>query len=85
MATLLRAGDRLRQRNALERATELHRQALAFAMQGERAAILEAIGEDERFRFRGDEAVEAYLAAGAALPDGPVRPPRSCGSRDAPR
>ena len=71
VATLLRAGDRLRQRNALERATELHRQALAFAMQGERAAILEAIGEDERFRFRGDEAVDAYLAAGAALPDGP--------------
>jgi class 3 adenylate cyclase/tetratricopeptide (TPR) repeat protein len=71
VATLLRAGDRLRQRNALPRALELHRQALALARDDERAAILEAIGEDERFAFHGDEAVEAYLRAAEALPDGP--------------
>lgn len=71
VTTLLRAGDRLRQRNALDRALELHRQALALADAAERAAVLEAIAEDERFRFHGDEAVEAYLAAAAALPAGP--------------
>ena len=71
VATLLRAGERLRQRNALERALELHHQALAVATAEERAVVLEAIGEDERFRFHGDEAVEAYLAAAEALPDGP--------------
>ena len=71
VASLLRAGDQLRQRSALTRATELHRQALALAHDDERPAILEAIGEDERFSFHGDEAVEAYLAAADALRDGP--------------
>jgi DNA-binding NarL/FixJ family response regulator len=72
---LLYAGDRARQRSALDRAVELHEAALRIASPGtERARALAALAQDREFGLAGIPALELYRQARAAareagLPD----------------
>jgi tetratricopeptide (TPR) repeat protein len=60
-AANMRAGDLARQRYALARAVQLHRDALEIAADdAERQQAHEAMGDDERAWFHGDEAWAAY-------------------------
>jgi len=57
----MRAGAAARRRSALAKAVELHRDALALAADdAERLRAHEAIGDDERAAFHGDESWAAY-------------------------
>ena len=73
---MMRAGDLARQRYALARAVQLHREALDIAADdAERQRAHEAVGDDERAWFHGDEAWAAYaLGLGIARQrgDGPA-------------
>ena len=61
-AAALRAGEVARQRYALAASLELHRAALGLATDdAERQHAHEALGDDERAAFHGDEAWAAYL------------------------
>jgi hypothetical protein len=60
----LRAGDTARRRYALAKAVQLHRDAVELAAdEGERQRAHEALGDDERAWFHGDEAWAAYQDA----------------------
>ncbi|PZR60713.1 MAG: hypothetical protein DLM71_10240 [Chloroflexi bacterium] len=64
LETLLHAGADARRRYATGRAVALHEQALDLADgPGERARVLEELGDDHDARFRGDEALDAYQRA----------------------
>jgi class 3 adenylate cyclase/tetratricopeptide (TPR) repeat protein len=64
LESLLVAGKAARQRFAIEKAIELHEQALSLARSDrERAQSQEDLGDDHAARFHGDEAVAAYLEA----------------------
>ena len=72
---LLYAGDRARQRSALDRAVELHEGALRIATtEAERARALAALAQDHEFGLAGIPALELYRQARSAarlagLPD----------------
>src|SRR5205823_8909925 len=58
------AGKVAQQRVAIEKAIELHEQALSLARSDrERAQSQEDLGDDHAAAFHGDEAVSAYLGA----------------------
>ena len=58
---LLRAGANARQRFAVDRAIELHRQAIDIASgPEERSRALEALGDDHESAYQGDAAFQAY-------------------------
>jgi class 3 adenylate cyclase/tetratricopeptide (TPR) repeat protein len=61
---LLAAGNSARQRFAIDKAIDLHDQALALAANdSERAEAFEGIGDDHEALFHMDEALAAYLSA----------------------
>ena len=61
---LVNAGNSTRQRFAIDKAIELHEQALELAADdSERATVFEAIGDDHEALFHMDEALAAYLSA----------------------
>ena len=61
---LVNAGNAARRRFAVDKAIELHEQALAIAnSDAERAVAQEGLGDDQESLFHMDEALVAYLAA----------------------
>jgi class 3 adenylate cyclase/tetratricopeptide (TPR) repeat protein len=61
---LLRAGGAARRRFAMEKAIDMHTQALHLSADAlERRRAQEALGDDHEALFHMDEAVDAYLAA----------------------
>ena len=61
---LLNAGNSTRQRFAIDKAIELHEQALDLAADdADRATAFEAIGDDHEALYHMDEALAAYLSA----------------------
>ena len=74
---LVAAGAAARRRYALERAIDLHRDALALADGApERAEALDELGEDHETGLRGEEAMTAYLEALDMARDPAVDPER---------
>ena len=70
---LLFAGSIARSRYAVDRAVELHEQAVALASTpAERAAALEATGDDHEAAIHGDEALSSYRDAISLLRDDPA-------------
>ena len=66
---LLRAGEAARRRFAVDKAIELHTQALGLATTDhERTAAHEELGDDHEALFHGDEAVREYLVALETVP-----------------
>jgi tetratricopeptide (TPR) repeat protein len=65
---LLAAGNAAKKRSALQKAVELHEQAVEQAStDAQRVLALEEVGDDQTARYHGDEAVEAYRQAIALL------------------
>jgi len=61
---LLRAGTSARRRFVVDKALELHGQAVEVAdTDSERARVQEELGDDHEALFHGDEALRAYLTA----------------------
>ncbi|HSL33142.1 MAG TPA: AAA family ATPase, partial [Candidatus Limnocylindrales bacterium] len=74
---LCSAGASARQRYAIARAIELHRQASGLAASSaERAEALDELGEDFETSLRGEEAIETYQSAIAAAREPGVDPER---------
>jgi class 3 adenylate cyclase len=64
MTALLAAGRAARHRFAVDRAVELHEQALELAISdAERLDVLEQVARDHESAFHGDAALVAYMAA----------------------
>jgi class 3 adenylate cyclase len=73
---LLAAGKAARHRFAIDRAVELHEQAVALADGPlERGRALAELGDDHEAAYHGDEAFEAYLPALELLRDRPEASP----------
>ena len=73
--SLLLGGKVARQRFAIEKAIELHQQALSLSRsEGDRARAQEELGDDHAAAFHGDEAVAAYLDALEILRRNPTAP-----------
>jgi class 3 adenylate cyclase/tetratricopeptide (TPR) repeat protein len=61
---LLRAGTTAKKRSVLQKAVELHGQAVALAeSRHDRVRALEELGDDQAASYHGDEAVDAYRTA----------------------
>ena len=73
--TLVVAGAALRGRNAVDKAIELHQRALSLSTDdGERFSALEELGDDHAANFRGDDCLDAYLAAIDLVDGEPLQP-----------
>jgi class 3 adenylate cyclase/tetratricopeptide (TPR) repeat protein len=79
LESLLVAGKVARQRFAIEKAIDLHDQALSLSRSDrERGLTLEELGDDHAAAFHGDEAVAAYLEAlTLRRPDATASPARA--------